>query len=76
MTRAPTIAWVTLMALTVLAFLLAESHAMAAVILLVAGAKFGIVGWQFMDLRHAAWPWPVGIAVFLSIACGLILVLR
>lgn len=76
MTRANTVAWAALMALTMLVFVLGESHAVAAAILLVAGVKFSMVGWQFMDLRHAAWPWPVGIAAFLFATCSVILVLR
>ena len=76
MTRANTLAWAALMALTVLVFVLGESNAIAAAILLVAAGKFGIVAWQFMDLRHAAWPWAVGMSAFLLVACSVIVVLR
>ena len=71
MTRANTLIWATLMLLTGLSFALGERVTASRFILLVAGVKFALVAWQFMDLRHAALRWSAGLAGLLVLILGL-----
>ena len=71
MTRANTIIWAALMLLTGLSFVLGERVTASRLILLVAGVKFALVAWQFMDLRHAALRWSAGLAGLLFLILGL-----
>ena len=71
MTRANTFIWIALMLLTGLSFALGDQNTASRVILLLAGVKFALVAWQFMDLRHAALRWSAGLAVLLVIILGL-----
>ena len=71
MTRANTIIWAVLMLLTGLSFVLGERVTASRLILLVAGVKFALVAWQFMDLRHAALRWSAGLAGLLVLILGL-----
>lgn len=71
MTRANTFIWIALMLLTGLSFALGEKVTASRVILLLAGAKFALVAWQFMDLRHAALRWSAGLAGLLVLILGL-----
>lgn len=71
MTRANTFIWIALMLLTGLNFALGDQITASRVILLLAGAKFALVAWQFMDLRHAALRWCAGIAGLLVLILGL-----
>lgn len=71
MTRANTIIWAVLMLLTGLSFVLGERVTASRLILLVAGVKFALVAWQFMDLRYAALRWSAGLAGLLALILGL-----
>ena len=71
MTRANPIIWAALMLLTGLSFVLGERVTASRLILLVAGVKFALVAWQFMDLRHAALRWSAGLAALLALILGL-----
>jgi hypothetical protein len=71
MTRANTFIWAMLMLLTGLSFALGERVTATRLILLVAGVKFALVAWQFMDLRHAALRWSAGLAALLALILGL-----
>jgi len=75
MTRANTIIWAALMLLTGLSFVLGERVTASRLILLVAGVKFALVAWQFMDLRHAALRWSAGLAGLLVLILGLAVLL-
>lgn len=75
MTRANTIIWAALMLLTGLSFVLGERVTASRLILLVAGLKFALVAWQFMDLRHAALRWSAGLAGLLVLILGLAVLL-
>ncbi len=54
------------MLLTILGFSLSESGVNAVPILLVAGLKFSLVAWYFMDLRQAATWWMGGLLGLLA----------
>ena len=71
MTRAKTSISDALMLLTGLSFALGERVTASRLILLVAGVKFALVAWQFMDLRHAALRWSAGLAGLLALILGL-----
>ncbi len=75
MTRVNTFIWAALMLLTGLSFALGERVTASRLILLVAGVKFGVVAWQFMDLRHAALRWSAGLAGLLVLILGLAVIL-
>jgi hypothetical protein len=75
MTRANTFIWAALMLLTGLSFALGETVTASRFILLVAGVKFALVAWQFMDLRHAALRWSAGLTVLLALILGLAMLL-
>ncbi|MBK8090536.1 MAG: cytochrome C oxidase subunit IV family protein [Verrucomicrobiaceae bacterium] len=71
MTRANTLIWVTLMLLTALSYFLGEKSTASGFILLLAGVKFTLVAWQFMDLRHAYMRWSVGLVSLLVLVLGI-----
>lgn len=75
MTRTNTFIWIALMLLTGLSFALGDQITAGRVILLLAGAKFALVAWQFMDLRHAALRWTAGLTVLLALILGLAMLL-
>lgn len=75
MTRANTFIWATLMLLTGLSFVLGERVTANRLILLLAGVKFALVAWQFMELRHAALRWSAGLAGLLVLILGLAVLL-
>ena len=52
MNRANTITWIILMIMTVVNFAMGERHVAAWMILAIAGVKFSLVAWQFMELRR------------------------
>ena len=71
MTRANTFIWIALMLLTGLSFTLGEKVTASRFILLVAGVKFALVAWQFMDLRYTAFRWSAGLGGLLFLILGL-----
>lgn len=75
MKQANTIIWISLLLLTCLSFSLGENRTFARVILAVAGIKFALVAWQFMDLRKAAFIWSVALLGLLGIILGMALLL-
>lgn len=68
--------WIVLLVLTVLAFLLGERGTAGAAVLAVAAGKFGLVAWQFMDLRHAARVWSALMLVLLGLTLAAVVALR
>ena len=71
MTRANTLIWVTLMLLTALSYSMGEKITASGFILLLAGVKFTLVGWQFMELRHAYRRWIIGLVSLLVLVLGI-----
>ena len=59
------------MLLTCVSFVLGEQKAFTRIILGVAGVKFALVAWQFMDLRKASFIWTAAILCLLGIILGM-----
>mgnify|MGYP002785639180 FL=1 len=74
MTDADTRTWIVLLLLTGLAFALGERGGTA--VLALAAGKFGLVAWQFMDLRHAARIWSAVLLVLLVCTLTAVVALR
>ena len=64
--KANTWTWLGLLALSVLSFLI-DGKTATGLILIAAGVKTTLVGWQFMDLRSAHPIWKLG---FLALVLG------
>lgn len=67
MTRANTLIWAALMLLTALSYSLGEKVSASGFILLLAGVKFTLVAWQFMELRKAHPLWQMALAALLML---------
>ena len=71
--------WLTLVALTVASFAVSEtsgSRAAVAAILLVAGGKALLVGFEFMELRSAHAVWKVAFASLVTLIVGVLWAMR
>lgn len=72
--RSNTLTWIVLILLSVVSYLLGGRDA-ALFVLLAAGIKAGLVGWQFMELRTAHPVWNVGLLSILAVVLGLVALL-
>lgn len=77
MTRPNTLTWIILLLLTFTSFMLAEQSRSKPVTLIVAlaGIKFAIVAWRFMELKKAALIWSAAVLGLLGIILGMTLLL-
>ena len=73
--KANTVVWIILMLLTVVSVRLSDSSAAVALILAVAGLKFALVGWQFMDLRKSPAVWSAALFAVLGLTLGMVFLL-
>ena len=76
MNRANTIVWTLLMILTVANYAMGERHVTAWMILALAGVKFALVAWQFMELRRAMALWSVMLGGLLVVILAVAMLLR
>lgn len=76
MNRANTITWITLMIMTVVNFAMGERHVAGWMILAIAGVKFSLVAWQFMELRIAKGFWSVALGGVLVLILAVAVILR
>jgi len=79
MKKTLTIVWVLLVLLTAAMYALADDllhiHLPAWVIMLFSGLKFLLVGWFFVELRHAHPFWQVVFSLFIIILAVVIIVM-
>ncbi len=75
MTRANTLIWMVLILLTGVGFLLSErwqvGNAKVELIMALAGLKFALVAWWFMELRGAPRFWSLGLFGLLGVILGM-----
>ncbi len=62
-----TTVWILLLLFTSVSFVMGEHHMTAAAILALAALKFVLVAREFMELRHAAALWSVGLFSLLAL---------
>jgi hypothetical protein len=75
MNHANTIVWIALLIMTIVNYAMGEKHVAASLILGVAGLKFALVAWQFMELRrvHRLWSVMLGGLLVLILAVAMVL---
>lgn len=76
MNRANTLVWITLLIMTIVNYAMGEKHAAAHMILAVAGVKFALVAWQFMELRRVRKLWSVMLGALLVLILAVAVVMR
>jgi len=74
--RANTIVWLTLLIMTVASFAMGGHRTAAWMILALAGVKFALVAWQFMELRKAMALWSVMLGGLLVVILAVAMILR
>lgn len=70
MNRSLTIVWLVLMLLTSASYAFGGRNDAVWLLLVVAGLKFSLVAWHFMELRHAARRWSFIVAALLLLILG------
>lgn len=76
--RSNTLTWLILLALTLGSFLLAERGGGSSVVWIIvalAGLKFALVAWKFMELNKAAVIWDVALLGLLVLVLSMTLLL-
>lgn len=76
MNRSLTIVWLLLMLLTSASYAFGGRDDAVWLLLVVAGVKFSLVAWHFMELRCAARRWSLILAALLMIILGTSWLLR
>lgn len=76
MSRANTLVWIALLIMTIVNYAMGEKHVTAWMILGVAGVKFALVAWQFMELRRVHRLWSVMLGGLLVLILAVAVVLR
>lgn len=76
MNRANTTTWITLMLMTVASYSISGGHVAAWTFLVIAGVKFSLVAWQFMELRCANVLWQISVGGLLALILVVAAVVR